>query len=302
MGSVYRFGGHYRIVVAGELRKRFPKRGMRFRAPYRTLLTGAPLDLVVLADVPPEANKARPFEIVVDLHSTDASALGELVLLDWQIALDGAWLAKRQTYQPLGVWLYKGGAVVAAGLNGTPRRALKDWLARGKEQGDPKLVEHLSRRARPPEVKQATRAVNLRGGGKPVATLPPVQTLYPFRASPAERTGFDPEAADLSHKERLPPSLRAACEQMDFGALRRFLDGCLSGQEERTKADCPSTEEEFLGLLEMLREKVNDPSLPRSTRLIALRDEERQYNGEAASVRRRILTLPSGAEANCERS
>jgi hypothetical protein len=274
-GSVYRFGDHYRIVVAGELRKRFPKRGRRFRAPYRTLLTGALLDLIVLADVRPEINKAQPIEIAVDMHSTDASALGELVLLDWQVALDASWLAKRQTYQPLGVWLYKGGAVVAAGLKGTPRRALKDWLVRGKEQGDPKLVEQLSRRARPPEVKRATHAINLRVAGKPVATLSPVQTLYPFRASPAERRGFDLEAADLSHKERLPPSLRAACEQMDFGALRRFLDGCLSGQEEHTRADCPSTEEEFLGLLEMLREKVDDTSLPRSTRLIVLRDEER---------------------------
>src|SRR5829696_1426321 len=100
-GSVYRFGGHYRIVVAGELRKRFPKRGRRFRAPYRTLLTGALLDLIVLADVRPEINKAQPIEIAVDMHSTDASALGELVVLDWQVALDASWLAKRQTYQPL---------------------------------------------------------------------------------------------------------------------------------------------------------------------------------------------------------
>jgi hypothetical protein len=107
-----------------------------------------------------------------------------------------------------------------------------------------------------------------------------VQTLYPFRASPAERTGFAPDAAGPSHKERLPPSLRAACEQMDFGALRRFLDGCLSRQKKRTKADCPSTEEEFLGLLEMLREKVDDPSLPRSARLIELRDEERRITAK----------------------
>ena len=58
LGSVYKFGGFYRIVVAGELRKRFPKRGMRFRAPYRALYTGESLDLVVLADVPPDAKNA----------------------------------------------------------------------------------------------------------------------------------------------------------------------------------------------------------------------------------------------------
>jgi hypothetical protein len=280
LGNVYKYGGLYRIAVGGELRRRFPKRGMRFRAPYRTLLTGAQLDLVVLADVAPKVNKVRPFEIAVDLRSTDTSTLGELVLLDWQIDLDGAWMAKRQTCQPLGVWLYKGGTVVVAGLKGTPRLLLRDWLALGKAKGDPKLIEHLSRRARLPEVKQATRAVSLRQGDKPVASLHPVQTLYPFRASPAERRGFDPEAAELSHNERLPPSLRAACEQMDFGALRRFLDGCLSRQKKPTKAECPSTEEEFLGLLEMLREKVDDASLPRSARLIALRDEERRMTAK----------------------
>jgi hypothetical protein len=192
LGSVYRYGGSYRIGVDGQLRKRFPKRGMRFRAPYRTLLTGASLDLIVLADAPPNVKNARPFEIAVDLHSTDTRVLGELVLLDWQIALDGAWLAKRLTYQPMGVWLYKGGSVVAACLRGTKRRPLKNWLAVGKEQSDPKLIEDLSGRTHPPEVKQATRAVSLRQGGKPVATLSPVRVLYPFRDSPSERMGFDP--------------------------------------------------------------------------------------------------------------
>ena len=133
MGSVYKYGGSYRIVVEGHPRKRFPKRGMRFRTPYRALLTGVPVDLVVLADLPPKTKKARPFEIVVNLRSTDKRVLGELFLLDWQIALDATWLAKRQTYQPLGVWLYKGGAVVAACLKETPRRPLKNWLALGKE-------------------------------------------------------------------------------------------------------------------------------------------------------------------------
>lgn len=284
MGSVYKYGSSYRIVVEGQLRKRFPKRGMRCRAPYRAFLNGVLLDLVVLADLPPKTKKARPFAIVVNLSPTNTNLLGELVLLDWQIALDAAWLAKSQTYQPLGVWLYKGGAVVAACLKETPRRPLKDWLALGKEQGDPKLIKHLSARARPPEVKQATYAINLRRAVNPVVTLSPVQTLYPFRDSPTECKGFDPasglDAVDLSHKELLPPSLRAACEEMDFRTLRRFLDDCLSGQEERTKADCPSTEEEFLGLLGMLREKVNDPSLPRATQLIALRDELRHITAK----------------------
>ena len=69
----------------------------------------------------------------MNLRSTNMNVLGELVLLDWQMALDAAWLAKSQTYQPLGVWLYKGGAVVAACLKEKPRQPLKDWLSRGND-------------------------------------------------------------------------------------------------------------------------------------------------------------------------
>jgi hypothetical protein len=49
---------------------------------------------------------------------------------------------------------------------------------------------------------------------------------------------------------------------MDFGELRRFIDDCLSGQGSGAGPDCPRFEEEFLSLLEMLREKKDKPRLP----------------------------------------
>jgi hypothetical protein len=93
--------------------------------------------------------------------------------------------------------------------------------------------------------------------------------------------------------EDVPPALRVACEAMAFGDLRRFIDDCLTDQENEPGLDCPQSEEVFLGLLEMLRAKAGElpplpdtlpdpgssPSFPPrnpSERLQALRTEQRQ--------------------------
>lgn len=262
---MYKYGGLYRIAVAGELRKRFSKWTTRFQAPYRTLLTGEILDLVVLVDLPPQSRKASPFELRVNPRSTDTSVLGELLLLDWHVALDSAWFAKKQVCQPLGVWIYEGGAVVAACLKGTARRPLKDWLRRSREQGDPQLVSRLSLQVRPPDVRRADRPGSF-PQGKAFSTLSPMRTLYLFREASMGRmppgTSREPRSAEQGYLERLPPSLRSACEGMDFGELRQFLDACMTGQENGPGAGCPRSEGEFLGLLEMLWEKIDKPRLP----------------------------------------
>ena len=56
--------------------------------------------------------------------------------------------------------------------------------------------------------------------------------------------------------EDVPPALRVVCEAMDFGDFRRFIDDCLADQENESGLDCPQSEEEFLGLLEVLRAKA----------------------------------------------
>jgi hypothetical protein len=256
---MYKCGSLYVISPRGALRKRYTRETKRFRASYLTVLTEDTLDLVLLAELPAQARKGSPFEIAVNLRSASSHALGELLLLDWYVARDGAWLAKRQVCQPLGVWIYGGGAVVAACLKGTEERPLRDWLHRARKEDDPRLIERLSLRVRQPSVERAERPQL----GITLDSRLPVTTHYPFRDSPAERTGFDPATgpitANLSHKDRLPPSLRAACEQMDFGALRRFIDDCLRGQEASAEQDCPVTKEEFLGLLELLRDKIYTP-------------------------------------------
>jgi hypothetical protein len=126
----YKYGNVYRIAVGGELRSRYPEQTTRFLVPYRTLLTGVNLDLVAIFDLPPQTETAHPFEIAVNLRSPDTSALGELLLLDWQVARDDTGLEALPVCQPLGVWTYSGGASVVACLEETPRLPLKDWLRR----------------------------------------------------------------------------------------------------------------------------------------------------------------------------
>jgi hypothetical protein len=136
----YKYGNIYRIAVGGELRSRYPEHTTRFRIPYRTLLTGVTLDLVAFVDLPPQTETAHPFEIAVNLRSSDTSALEELLLLDWRVARDDTALEDLPVCQPLGVWTYSGGATIVAGLKETPRLPLNYWLRRSEEQGDPGLI------------------------------------------------------------------------------------------------------------------------------------------------------------------
>ena len=98
----------------------------------------------------------------------------------------------------------------------------------------------------------------------------PTATLLPFRGQQAETaaatipTSGEPGAR---RPDALNSDLRARCEGMDFGELRRFLDssldGLLEGTSGGTPKDGPRSEEEFSVLLVMLREKAKvRPDLP----------------------------------------
>ena len=71
---------------------------------------------------------AQPFEIAVTRLPFERDLLGELLVLDWQVALNGTGLEALLVCQPLGVWTYSGGATMTAGLKETPRLAIDDWL------------------------------------------------------------------------------------------------------------------------------------------------------------------------------
>jgi hypothetical protein len=72
---------------------------------------------------------------------------------------------------------------------------------------------------------------------------------------------------------------------MDFGELRRFIDDCLTGQDSEPELDCPQSEEEFLGLLSILRDKLDSdpgtassfPPYAPSKQLLALRAERARH-------------------------
>jgi hypothetical protein len=370
----YKYGNVYRIAVGGELRSRYPEQTTRFLVPYRTLLTGVNLDLVAFVDLPPQTETAHPFEIAVNLRSPDTSALGELLLLDWQVARDDTGLEALPVCQPLGVWTYSGGASVVACLEETPRLPLKDWLRRSEEQGDPGLIQRLSRQMRRPDLGQADRAEGTQTGGGARVILRPIKSLYTFRAwstgqrmphelkeKPVEpRTLRQPEKKPTGRTtppkpkktritgmasprlkkvkknrvlrtksgasqesvstrrgspEDVPPALRIACEALDFGDLRRFIDDCLDGQENERGLDCSQSEEEFLGLLEILRAKAGEltplpetlpnPGRPHSfpprspyEQLQALRAEQRRLEAalraaedDPAATKRSIIEL-----------
>lgn len=276
---VYEQGGLYRIVLrGGDLRKRHGKHTTVFRAPYVPVLTEKPVDILVVSDLPPQATKGSPFEVMVNPRSAGVEVLDELLLLVWHLDPQGGRLAEKRVTQPLGVWIYEGGAAVAACLKGGRERATEDWLRQARLSGDEGLAERLVLMARQPEVAPVDRGRSAvpwstgRGGGP----RSPVTTLYPFgsagrakRAGSAEiREPAHPEGASVGRAPAEPAvhstsPLQAACERMDFGELRKFIDETLEGHRSgRSDEEGPRSKEELEDLLELLREKTDEWVLP----------------------------------------
>ena len=155
--------------------------------PYWTLLTGYTVDLVAFVELSPQTKAAQPFEIAVTRLPFERDLLGELLVLDWQVALDGTGLGALLVCQPLGVWTYSGGATMTAGLKETPRLTIDDWLRRSEEQGDLGLIQRLSMQVRRPDLGRADRAEGIQEGHMKVP-LSPTKSLFPFRAGSSGRT------------------------------------------------------------------------------------------------------------------
>lgn len=56
---------------------------------------------------------------------------------------------------------------------------------------------------------------------------------------------------------RAKPTYEVQCERMDFHTLRAYVDDSLRGLSDPARAEGPRTKEQFLSLLELLREKAS---------------------------------------------
>ena len=239
---VYEHRDAYRIGLSGKPQETYKKSTAFLRVPYRTVLGRAMLDLTLLARLPEAEKKGEALEVALRKRSGLRGALGELLLLRWHVARNGALLAQEVVGQPLGVWTYGGGEVVVACLEGTEGKPLERWLVESRKRADPSLRVRVSRALPEPEIARwggwwkdvpAWTAAEKRVPG---ATLHSLWSQAP--GAKVRLVETDAVTGEAALKER--PPYWAPCEEMSFGGLRGFIDDCLRGSSGPARRTAPS--------------------------------------------------------------
>ena len=320
---VYRDRAHYIISLEGDLRERYSNQAVVFRVPYRGVRGGRTVSLMVAVELV-QAQQTPAFEVMVTTNSASDSLLSELLLLRWLAYRNARPPSNMSVCQPVGVWTYESGTSLMAYTTGGRNRKVHEWRQLSKKRDDLGLADRLTRQARSPVIQDIGPQTRLeeRAGIAMAKRVSPISVEYFFRntgVTPGERTAASSpspaanaagsgaastvitstEIDVVEAAKRLPPTLKKACEEMEFGDLRRFIDGCLRDggpEKEESRPDPPDrlpvSEEEFLGLVGLLRRKAAHAEVPAlaphpgpappfppfepSEKLRALREEQRR--------------------------
>lgn len=274
--GVYRDDALYVIALRGGLRKNDGGHTIVFWVPYRTVLGERSVDFMVAADIPPDATRAAAVEVTLNPRGASDNVLSELLLLDWHVERQAAKGKKKSIGQPVGIWNYKGDMSLIASVAGGRTRSLRKWLELSRVGDDLGLAARMTAQARPPVIQALGPYQSLnRHDGWSTRKVFPVESRNLFRnkaskhpraASTSDRK---PEDDVVSAMRLLPDDLKEYAKKVSFRDLRQFMDDCLKGNAPDKEVGgtglaprCPGSEEEFLGLVRLLREKADHPELP----------------------------------------
>ncbi len=186
-GQVIKYRDCYRIPLQDSKIDYFPEGALQFSVPYRTIRDNSMLFLTLVTS---RSKKRKPIELLIRTSALGRAELGEACRLEWHVGRGDRGKWTKEMRQPVGVWRYADGLVVAACLKKTKKSLpLERWLLESKKGEDPDLSRRLLLGLEKPIVEAGEGVFGPRGilyARKQEKPLVPASTLYPFRGMEQE--------------------------------------------------------------------------------------------------------------------